>query len=95
MLKSKQDRAIKIATRLVGSNTLATEFAERLTRCKYESYLGLNIFVEDLNEFSTYFVIDGAYESLMTSDTAETVEIAWWAAKQWIRDFHSYGDEED
>lgn len=95
MLESKKDKSIRIATRLVESNVLATELAARLTRCKHESYLELNIFVEDLNEFSTYFVIDGDYKNLMTSDTAETVEIAWWAAKQWIRDFHSYGDEED
>lgn len=95
MLKSKQDRAIEIATRLVGSDVPAVEFAERLTRCEYEGYLGINIFVEDLNEFSTYFVIDGDYENLMASDTAENAKIAWVVAKEWVRDFHARSDDDD
>ena len=95
MLESKQDRSIRIATRLVGSNVLAVELAERLTRCKHESYLGLNVFVEDLNEFSTYFVIDDAYESLLTSDTAKNAAMALSAAKYWVRNYHSYDDEDD
>lgn len=94
MLQGTRDRAIKIATRLVESDTLAVEFAEKLMRCKHESYRGLNIFVEDLNEFSSYFVIDGAYRKLMTRGTAESATIAWWAAKQWVRVFHASEDDD-
>ena len=95
IVESKKDKSIRIATRLVESNVLAVEFAERLTRCKHEFYLGLNVYVEDLNEFSTYFVIDGHYESLMTSDTAENAAIALSTAKYWVRIYHSCDDEND
>ena len=95
MLESKKERAIKIATRLLESDVPATEFAEQLMRCKHEPYLGLNIFVEDLNEFSTYFVIDGKYDGLLTSDTAEDAAIAWASAKQWVRHYHNHEDEPD
>jgi len=88
MLGTKK-KAIRIATNLVKSNTSAVEFAERLTRCNHKSYRGLNIFVEDLAEFSIYFVIDGGYKELMTSDTAESAEVAWYAAKVWVRSFHA------
>jgi len=89
MQESTKDRSIRIATNLVKSNASAVEFAERLTRCKHKSYRGLNIFVEDLADFSTYFVIDGAYKELITSDTAESAEVAWCAAKAWVRSFHA------
>ncbi len=80
---------------MVNSTLPATELAERLTRCQYEPYRGLNIFVENLNEFSTYFVIDGLYKNLLTSDTAENGAISWWTAKQWIRVFLASEDEDD
>jgi hypothetical protein len=95
MLESKKDRAIRIANGLVNSNFPATELAERLTRCQYEAYRGLNIFVENLNEFSTYFVIDGLYKNLLTSDTAEDGAIALWEAKHWVRVYHASEDEDD
>lgn len=95
MLGSAKDRAIKTATKLIRANAPAIEFAERLMRCQHEAYRGLNIFVEDLNECSTYFVIDGSYNTLLTSDTAESGTIAWLAAKQWVRDFHASENEGD
>jgi hypothetical protein len=95
MLQRTRDRAIKIATNLVESNTPAVELVEQLMRCQHESYRGLNIFVEDLDVFSTYFVIDGAYKKLMTKNSAESAEIAWQEAKQWVHLFHASEDEDD
>jgi hypothetical protein len=90
----RKTRAIQIATRLIKSNVDAIELAERLMGCEYQDYRGLNLFVEDLAEFSNYYVIDGSYNVLMTQDTAEDSLTAWEAAKQWVRTYHAMDDED-
>lgn len=64
------------------------------SKCDRQSYRGLNVFTQDMESFSKYFVTDGRND-LLTSDTAEDGEIAQLAAKQWIRDYHASEDEDD
>lgn len=86
-------RAERLADRMLKGTDTEKTFPEQ-SKCDRQSYRGLNVFTQDMESFSKYFVTDGRND-LLTSDTAEDGEIAQLAAKQWIRDYHASEDEDD